>query len=49
MENTKYKDSIDFISIPYEPIKNNINNKQRLIIIKPEIRIKGTRLIKENK
>jgi len=46
MENTEYA---DFISIPYEPIKNSINNKQRIIIIKPKIRIKGTRFIKENK
>lgn len=46
MENTKY---IEFLSIPYETIKNSINNKQRIIIIKPKIRIKGTRFIKENK
>jgi len=46
MENTKY---IEFLSIPYESIKNSINNKQRIIQIKPKIRIKGTRIIKENK
>lgn len=43
MENTKY---IEFISIPYEPIKNIINKKQRLITVKAKIRIKGTRFIK---
>ncbi len=46
MEFTKY---IDFISIPYEPIKNSINNKQRIVQIKPKIRIKGFRIIKSNK
>ena len=43
MENT------EFLLIPYVPIKNSINNKQRIIIIKPTIRIKGIRFIKENK
>lgn len=43
MENT------EVLSIPYEHIKNSINNKQRIIILKPKIRIKGFRFIKENK
>jgi hypothetical protein len=38
---------IEFMSIPHEPIKNSINNNQRLIIKKPKIRIKGIRLIKK--
>lgn len=42
------REFIEFISIPYEPIKNSINNNQRLIIKKPKIRIKGTRFIKSN-
>jgi hypothetical protein len=37
---------IEFITIPYEPIKNTINNNQRLIIKKSKIRIKGIRFIK---
>jgi hypothetical protein len=40
---------IEFISIPYEPIKNNINNKQRIIQTKPKIIIRGNRFIKKNK
>ena len=46
MENTKY---IEFITIPYEPIKNIINKTQRLITVKPIIIMKGIRFIKENK
>ncbi len=44
MEFTKY---IEFLSIPHEPIKNAINNKQRIIQIKPTIIIKGNRIIKK--
>jgi hypothetical protein len=40
---------VEFISIPHKPIKNSINNKQRIIQIKPKIRIKGTRFIKNIK
>jgi hypothetical protein len=45
----EYAKFIEFISIPYESIKNSVNNKQRIIQIKPKIRIKGIRFIKENK
>jgi hypothetical protein len=37
---------IEFLSIPYESIKNSVNNKQRIIQIKPKIIIKGIRFIK---
>jgi len=43
----EYAKFIEFISIPYESIKNSINNKQRIIQIKPTIIIKGNRIIKK--
>ena len=40
---------MNFISIPYEPIKNLVNTKQRLIIIKPKIVMNGIRTITNKK
>jgi hypothetical protein len=36
---------MNFISIPYDPIKNIVNTKQRLIIVKPKIVMRGIRSI----